>query len=166
MNLLITGGAGFVGSHFTRAVLADRLPGLEGARVTVLDKLTYAGHFANLSAVAADKRLDFVPADICDSHMVDATVRRHDAVVNFAAESDTARSLDGGPEFATSNVVGTQVLLDAALRHGVSRFVQISTDEVYGSIDAGAWTERSPLAPSTPYAATKAGADPTSTPRR
>jgi dTDP-glucose 4,6-dehydratase len=152
MNLLITGGAGFAGSHFVRAVLGDRLPGLEGATVTVLDKLAYAGSFANLGTVAEDKRLDFVPADVCDTPVVDATVRHHDAVVHFAAESR-------GPGQATTNVVGTQVLLDAAVRHGVTRFLQISTGEVYGPVDTGASGENSRLAPTTAHAATKAGGD-------
>jgi dTDP-glucose 4,6-dehydratase len=159
MNLLVTGGAGFIGSHFVRSVLADALPGLAGARVTVLDKLTYAGNFANLGPVAQSKRLDFVPGDIADAALVDPVMRRHDAVVHFAAESHVDRSIQASAEFAMTNVVGTQVLLDAALRHGTSRFVQVSTDEVYGSIDTGAWTERSPLAPNSPYAATKAAGD-------
>ncbi|GAA3922839.1 dTDP-glucose 4,6-dehydratase [Amorphoplanes auranticolor] len=159
MNLLVTGGAGFIGSHFVRGALTDALPGLEGVRVTVLDKLTYAGNFANLGPVAESKRLDFVPGDIADAALVNSVLPRHDAVVHFAAESHVDRSIRAATEFATTNVVGTQVLLDAALRHGTSRFVHVSTDEVYGSISTGAWTERSPLAPNSPYAATKAGAD-------
>jgi dTDP-glucose 4,6-dehydratase len=159
MNLLVTGGAGFIGSHFVRSVLGDTLPGLAGARVTVLDKLTYAGNFANLGPVAESKRLDFVPGDICDPALVDTVVRGHDAIVHFAAESHVDRSIQSAADFANTNVVGTQVLLEAALRHGTGRFLQVSTDEVYGSIDTGAWTERSPVAPNSPYAATKAGAD-------
>jgi dTDP-glucose 4,6-dehydratase len=158
-NLLVTGGAGFIGSGFVRAVLADALPGLAGARVTVLDKLTYAGNFANLGPVAENPRLDFVPGDVCDVALVETVVRGHDAIVHFAAESHVDRSIRAAAEFATTNVIGTQVLLDAALRHGTSRFVHISTDEVYGSIDTGAWTEASAVAPNSPYAATKAGAD-------
>jgi dTDP-glucose 4,6-dehydratase len=159
MNLLVTGGAGFIGSHFVRSVLGDTLPGLTGARVTVLDKLTYAGIFANLGPVVESKRLDFVPGDICDPALVDNVVRGHDAIVNFAAESHVDRSIHSAVVFAHTNVVGTQVLLEAAARHGTDRFLQVSTDEVYGSIDAGAWTERSPVAPNSPYAATKAGSD-------
>jgi dTDP-glucose 4,6-dehydratase len=151
MNLLVTGGAGFIGSHFVRTALADLLPGLAGARVTVLDKLTYAGNFANLGPVAESRRLDFVPGDICDAALVDNVVGGHDAIVNFAAESDA--------DVAATNVLGTQVLLDAALRHGTARFLHVSTDAVYGSIDAGAWTERAALDPGSPYAATKAAAD-------
>ncbi|WP_250003917.1 dTDP-glucose 4,6-dehydratase [Actinoplanes sp. M2I2] len=148
MNVLVTGGAGFIGSHFVRAALADRLAGLEGARVTVLDKLTYAGSFANLDEVAHDKRLDFVPGDVADTALVEVVARRHDTVVHFAAADD-----------AVSNVLGTQVLLDAARRSGVARFVHISTDEVYGPIATGAWTETAALSPTTPSAATKASAD-------
>jgi dTDP-glucose 4,6-dehydratase len=159
MNLLVTGGAGFIGSHFVRSVLGDTLPGLTGARVTVLDKLTYAGNFANLGPVAESKRLDFVPGDICDGALVDSVVRGHDAIVHFAAESHVDRSIVAAADFANTNVLGTQVLLDAALRHGTGRFLHVSTDEVYGSIPTGAWTERSPVAPNSPYAATKAGAD-------
>ncbi|MET8150115.1 dTDP-glucose 4,6-dehydratase [Actinoplanes sp. NPDC049668] len=159
MNLLVTGGAGFIGSHFVRTALADALPGLEGVRITVLDKLTYAGNFDNLDPVSQSRRLDFVPGDICDAALVESVLPRHDAVVHFAAESHVDRSIAGAAEFAMTNVVGTQVLLDAALRHGTSRFVHVSTDEVYGSIATGAWTERSPLSPNSPYAATKAGSD-------
>ena len=159
MKLLVTGGAGFIGSHFVRSVLGDALDGLAGARVTVLDKLTYAGNFANLGPVAESTRLDFVPGDICDAALVDVVTRGHDMVLNFAAESHVDRSIQSAADFAMTNVVGTQVLLDAALRHGVERFLQVSTDEVYGSISTGAWTERSPVAPNSPYAATKAGSD-------
>jgi dTDP-glucose 4,6-dehydratase len=152
MNLLVTGGAGFVGSHFVRSALAGRLPGLAGASVTVLDKLRYAGTFANLGPVAYDRRLDFVPADVGDADVVDATMRGHDAVVHFAAATD---------DFVTTNVLGTQVLLDAAVRHGVARYTQVSTAEVYGPLDTGteAWAEDSPVVPGSPYAASRAGAD-------
>jgi dTDP-glucose 4,6-dehydratase len=159
MKLLVTGGAGFIGSHFVRSVLADEMPGLEGARVTVLDKLTYAGNFANLGPVAENDRLDFVPGDIADAPLVDSVLRGHDAVVHLAAESHVDRSILAAAAFVTTNVVGLQVLLDAALRHDVGRFLVVSTDEVYGSIASGAWPEGSPVAPSSPYAATKAGGD-------
>jgi dTDP-glucose 4,6-dehydratase len=158
-NLLVTGGAGFLGSHFVRSLLADRLPGLEGARVTVLDKLTYAGNFADLGAVAHNKRLDFVPGDVADADLVDVAFRGQDAVVHFAAETSAARSVHDAGAFTASNVLGTQMLLDAALRHGTARFLQISDDAVYGSLDDGAWTEDAPVAPTSPYAATKAAAD-------
>lgn len=159
MKLLVTGGAGFIGSHFVRAVLGDELPGLEGVRVTVLDKLTYAGNFANLGPVAENDRLDFVPGDVADAPLVDSVLRGHDAVAHFAAESHVDRSIVTAAAFVTTNVAGTQVLLDAALRHGVGRFLLVSTDEVYGSITDGTWAEGVPVAPSSPYAATKAGGD-------
>jgi dTDP-glucose 4,6-dehydratase len=147
MRLLVTGGAGFIGSHFVRAVLADRLPGLEGASITVLDNLAYAGSFANLAPVAESERLDFVPADMADDAVAGYAMRGHDAVIHLAGSRS---GLD---------VHGTQVLLDAALSCEISRFVHISTDDVYGTIDTGAWTERSAVAPTTPGAAAKAGAD-------
>ncbi|MEU4244135.1 GDP-mannose 4,6-dehydratase [Actinoplanes sp. NPDC026619] len=147
MHLLVTGGAGFIGSHFVRSVLADRLPGLEGASITVLDKIAWAGNFANLGPVAESRRLDFVPADVGDAPVVGAALRGHDAVVHFAASH-------GG-----ADVAGIEILLAAALRHDVARFLHVSTDQVYGSIETGAWHERSPLAPSTPDAAAKAGCD-------
>jgi dTDP-glucose 4,6-dehydratase len=155
MKLLVTGGAGFLGSHFVRAVLADRLPGLEGAAVTVFDNLSYVGAFANLSTVAEDNRLDFVPGDVTDVPVVEAAVRGHDAIVHFAAATPAA----GAEILARANVVGTQVLLDAAVRREVGRFVQVSVGRVYGSIDDGAWDETAGITPVTPYAATKAGAD-------
>jgi dTDP-glucose 4,6-dehydratase len=159
MNLLVTGGAGFLGSHFVRTLLADRLPGLSGARVTVIDKLSYAGSFANLGAVAHDKRLDFIPGDVADAALADVVMRSHDVVVNFAAETSVDRSLISPADFVASNVIGTQILLDAARRHGVPRFVQISSDAVYGPLDTGAYPEGAPVAPTSPYAATKAAAD-------
>nr|WP_296070159.1 NAD-dependent epimerase/dehydratase family protein [uncultured Actinoplanes sp.] len=176
MNLLVTGGAGFLGSHFVRAVLADRLPGLQGASVTVYDRLSYGSGFANLSAVAENPRLDFVPGDVSDAPVVDMALRGHDAIVHFAADTadpadtagtadpaDTAGTAGSGPAgseaLARANVVGTQVLLDAAVRRGIGRFVQVSTGRVYGPADDDAWDESACLAPSTPYAATKAGAD-------
>jgi dTDP-glucose 4,6-dehydratase len=147
MNLLVTGGAGFIGSHFVRAVLADRLPGLVGASVTVLDKIAYGGGFATLDTVAENKRLDFVPADVSDAPVVTAALRGHDAVVHFAAARDAA------------DVTGVEVLLNAAQQRDVARFVRVSGGDVYGSIDIGAWTERSPLGPATTEAAARAGGD-------
>jgi dTDP-glucose 4,6-dehydratase len=159
MNILVTGGAGFIGSHFVRTALTGQLPGLAGATVTVLDKLTYAGNFDNLGPVAEHPGLRFIPGDVGDGALVDTIVPGHDAIVHFAAESHVDRSIDAAAAFVTTNVLGTQVLLDAALRHGTARFLHISTDEVYGSIAVGAWDERAPLAPNSPYAATKAGSD-------
>ncbi|MGW1452669.1 dTDP-glucose 4,6-dehydratase [Micromonospora sp. NPDC002411] len=127
--------------------------------MTVLDKLTYSGNRANLDPVRDDPRLRFVQGDICDPVVVDEVVADHDVIVHFAAESHVDRSIAGAAPFVTTNVLGTQTLLDAALRHRTSRFVHVSTDEVYGSIDEGSWTETWPLAPNSPYSASKAGSD-------
>jgi dTDP-glucose 4,6-dehydratase len=159
MRVLVTGGAGFIGSHFTRTLLTGGYPHLREASVTVLDKLTYSGNLANLDPVADDPRLRFVPGDITDPDTVDGVMAGHDVVVHFAAESHVDRSIAGSGPFVSTNVLGTQVLLDAALRHKVGRFVHVSTDEVYGSIATGAWTEDWPLAPRSPYSASKAGSD-------
>ncbi|GAA0912426.1 dTDP-glucose 4,6-dehydratase [Streptomyces thermoalcalitolerans] len=154
MRILVTGGAGFIGSQFVRGLLTRGTD-----QVTVLDALTYAGNPANLAPVADRPGYTFVHGDIRDAGTVDEVMPGHDAVVHFAAESHVDRSITGAAPFVSTNVLGTQVLLDAAHRHGVARFVHISTDEVYGSIDEGAWTESQPLAPSSPYSASKAGAD-------
>ncbi|MGW3011816.1 dTDP-glucose 4,6-dehydratase [Streptomyces sp. NPDC001219] len=157
MRILITGGAGFIGSHFVRSLLDDRYAGWEGARVTVLDKLTYAGNRASLPA--SHPRLTFVQGDVCDSALLREVLPGHDAVMHFAAESHVDRSITGAAEFFRTNVLGTQALLDAVQATGVERVVHVSTDEVYGSIEEGAWTEEWPLLPNTPYAASKAGSD-------
>jgi dTDP-glucose 4,6-dehydratase len=157
VRIFVTGGAGFIGSAFVRALLRDEFPGTAGASVTVLDVLSYAGNRANLPA--ADGRLRFVRGDILDSALVRELLPGHDAVVHFAAESHVDRSIAGAAPFVTTNVLGTQVLLDAAREAGTGRFVHVSTDEVYGSIERGSWTESSPLAPNSPYAASKASAD-------
>ncbi|MFE1313272.1 dTDP-glucose 4,6-dehydratase [Streptomyces sp. NPDC058755] len=155
MNLLVTGAAGFIGSTYVRTLLADDPP--DAPRITVLDKLTYAGTLTNLPA--GHPRLDFVHGDICDAPLVDKLMADADQVVHFAAESHVDRSIEGAGEFVLTNVVGTQTLLDAALRHGVGPFVHISTDEVYGSIESGSWPEDHPLAPNSPYSASKASSD-------
>ncbi|WP_165984141.1 dTDP-glucose 4,6-dehydratase [Streptomyces sp. YIM 98790] len=157
MRILVTGGAGFIGSHFVRALLAGRYGSADGTHVTVLDKLTYAGDRRNLPA--HHDRLDFVRGDICDARLLHELLPGHDAVVHFAAESHVDRSIDSGADFCRTNVLGTQVLLDAALRAGVGRVVHVSTDEVYGSVAAGQSDEGWPLLPSSPYAASKAAAD-------
>jgi dTDP-glucose 4,6-dehydratase len=159
VRILVTGGAGFIGSNFVRRTLEDAYPGLEGAEVVVYDALTYSGNLANLAPVADSPRFSFVHGDIRDSDLLDAALPGVDAVVHFAAESHVDRSVrDSGP-FVETNVLGTQRLLDASLRAGIPRFVHISTDEVYGSIATGSWDESQPLEPNSPYSASKAGSD-------
>lgn len=157
MRILVTGGAGFVGSHYVRTMLAQGYPGYERADVTVLDKLSYAGNAENIPI--GHPRLRLVKGDICDAPLLNELLPGHDAVVHFAAESHVDRSLDAPAVFTRTNVVGTQTLLDACLAARVERVVHISTDEVYGSIDEGSWHEESPLLPNSPYAASKAAAD-------
>ncbi|MDQ3150873.1 MAG: dTDP-glucose 4,6-dehydratase [Actinomycetota bacterium] len=159
MRLLVTGGAGFIGSTFVRRVLQGDEPGLRDAEVVVLDKLTYAGNEANLAPIADDPRYRFVKGDVCDGRLVREALAGVDAVVHFAAESHVDRSITGADPFVVTNVVGTSVLLQAALESGVDRFVHISTDEVYGSIDVGSWSETHPLEPNSPYSASKASSD-------
>jgi dTDP-glucose 4,6-dehydratase len=157
MRILVTGAAGFIGSHYVRSLLMAAPPDL--SHVTVLDKLTYSGTETNLAPVAGDPRLTFVRGDICDADTVDQLMAGQDAVVHFAAESHVDRSIHGAAPFVLTNVLGTQTLLDSALRHRVGRFLHVSTDEVYGSIDEGSWTEEWPLSPNSPYSASKAGSD-------
>ncbi|SEK22419.1 dTDP-glucose 4,6-dehydratase [Nonomuraea pusilla] len=159
MRILVTGGAGFIGSHYVRSLLRGSYDACEDVRVTVLDKLTYAGNPANLAAVAGRPEYRFVRGDIADAALLAEVVPGHDAVVNFAAETHVDRSITGAADFVTTNVLGTQRLLQAALDADVRTFVQISTDEVYGSIAEGSWTEDEPLLPNSPYSAAKAGAD-------
>jgi dTDP-glucose 4,6-dehydratase len=153
VRLLVTGGAGFIGSAYVRAVL-DARPDDE---VVVLDKLTYAGRRENLADV--EDRITFVEGAIEDPEVVRGVMEGCDAVLNFAAESHVDRSITGQDPFAVTHVIGTGVLLDAARELGVRRYVQVSTDEVYGSIEAGSFTEDAPLRPSSPYSATKAAGD-------
>ncbi len=154
-TLLITGGCGFIGSNFIHYVIAK----YPEYRVVNLDKLTYAGNPANLIELAGGDRYRFVEGDICDPATVGPLVAEADIVVNFAAESHVDRSIMGGAEFVQTNFNGTYTLLDSAVEHGIERFHQISTDEVYGSINEGAWTEEWPLAPRNPYSSTKASAE-------
>ena len=165
MRILVTGGAGFIGSHFVRTLVSGGYDSLTadgpfaGADVTVLDALTYAGVLANLDPVIASPRLRFVEGNILDEALVDELMADTDTVVHFAAESHVDRSITGARDFIMTNVVGTQTLLDAARRHQIARFVHVSTDEVYGSIDEGSWPETHPLEPNSPYAASKASSD-------
>lgn len=158
MRILVTGGAGFIGSCFVRMVLGPDSP-LPMSAVTVLDSLTYAGNRQNLAAVADDRRLDFVHGDIRDIGLVERILLGQNAVVHFAAESHVDRSISAAADFISTNVMGTQTLLDAALRQGTEVFLQVSTDEVYGSIEVGSWREDHPVRPNSPYAASKAASD-------
>ena len=160
MRILVTGGCGFIGSNFIRYILQHYKP----AEVTNVDVLTYAGNLANLDGVVEEhgQRYEFFKADIANADAMDALMTEHQffAVINFAAESHVDRSINSPQNFIHTNVIGTSVLLDSARRHGVQRFIQISTDEVYGSLGkTGKFTEQSPLDPSSPYSASKAGAD-------
>jgi len=154
MRLLVTGGAGFIGSNYVRFVLENR-----DDSVVTLDALTYAGSLDNLEGLVDHPRHEFVEGDIRDQQLVEELMSDVDAVVNFAAESHVDRSIDGAESFVTTNVQGTQVLLDAALDADIDRFLQISTDEVYGQILDGTFSEDDELNPRNPYAATKASAD-------
>lgn len=155
MKILVTGGAGFIGSHYIRMLLSRR----SADTLINLDKLTYAGHLDNLRSFARDKRYRFVRGDIADARLVETLTKGVDAIVNFAAETHVDRSIHDAAPFLNTNVIGTQTLLQAARRNGIKRFLQISTDEVYGSISRGAATETTPLDPSSPYSASKAAAD-------
>jgi dTDP-glucose 4,6-dehydratase len=155
VRLAVTGGAGFIGSNFVRHMLRS----YDDVEVVNLDKLTYAGNLENLRDVEDDPRYRFVHGDICDPAVVGEVLRDADAVVNFAAETHVDRSIAAPQDFIRTDVLGTHTLLEAVRDLGVARFVQISTDEVYGSVEEGAFTEDSPLRPSSPYSASKAGAD-------
>lgn len=160
-TILVTGAAGFIGSNFVRMLLGRE----DQEKIVALDKLTYAGNLENLADVLDDKRLVFIKGDICDAKLVAELWDGHRIthVVNFAAESHVDRSIISSAPFVQTNVVGTQVLLDAARQKGVERFVQISTDEVYGSLPEDQpqvrFTEQTPLQPNSPYSASKAAAD-------
>jgi dTDP-glucose 4,6-dehydratase len=158
MRLLVTGAAGFIGSNFVRMIAAGDLHGI--SRVIVLDKLTYAGIRANLDPAADIFSYSFVEGDICNSNLVTSLLGEVDAVINFAAESHVDRSISGAADFVQTNIVGVQVLLDAIKAAGRKiRFLQVSTDEVYGSIKSGSWTEEWPLQPNSPYSASKASGE-------
>ena len=154
MKYFVTGGAGFIGSNYVRWLLANT-----DHQITVYDKLTYAGNLENLSDVLDDPRCTFVQGDICDREAVEANLPGHEIVVHFAAESHVDRSIVDPYAFVHTNVFGTNVLCDVANRSEIDRFVHISTDETYGSIDVGSFTETDRLNPRSPYSAAKAGSD-------
>jgi dTDP-glucose 4,6-dehydratase len=156
MRLLVTGGAGFIGSNYVRMLLDGSLVGV--SKLIILDKLTYSGNKSNLKGLNQSD-YEFVQGDICDSDLVSKLTKKVDSVVNFAAESHVDRSIDSSKEFFQTNVVGTHTLLEAARRNNLGSFIQISTDEVYGSITEGSWDESFPLLPNSPYAASKASGD-------
>ncbi len=158
MRLLVTGGAGFIGSNFVRRIFDGTISGI--SHVTVLDKLTYAGTLTNLEAVVDNQNFEFIKGDICDHKLINEIIPKIDAIVNFAAESHVDRSIASASEFVETNIRGVQVLLDAVKNYNRDiRFIQVSTDEVYGSIAEGSWDENSPLLPNSPYSASKAGGE-------
>jgi dTDP-glucose 4,6-dehydratase len=155
VKILVTGGAGFIGSHFIRKLLSIK----EVQNVLVLDNLTYAGRIENLFEFQKDPRFNFVKGDIRDSKILDELIKEKNFVVNFAAESHVDRSIEDSSNFVSTNIVGTHTLLEAVKKRTDIRYLQVSTDEVYGSIPIGHWTEDSPLLPNSPYSASKASAD-------
>ncbi len=154
-NLLITGGCGFIGSNFVRYMLEN----YQDCSIINLDKLTYAGNPDNLRDIEKDRRYSFIKGDICDFKTVDKVMANIDIVVHFAAETHVDRSIHSGTEFVNTNVLGTNVLLESAMKNDIKRFIHVSTDEVYGSIQSGSFTETDMLKPSSPYSASKAGSD-------
>lgn len=156
MKVLVTGGAGFIGSNFIQYIVREHL----GWEITNLDKLTYAGNLENLTGVQDEPAYHFGRGDITDRELIDRLLSPgFDAIINFAAESHVDRSILDASPFIETNIKGTQVLLEGARKHHISRYIQVSTDEVYGSIDKGSFAEISPLSPNSPYAASKASAD-------
>ena len=158
MKILVTGGAGFIGSNFVRMISNSSIVGFES--VTVLDKLTYSGNINNLALPNKIHDFHFIEGDICDQDLVKKIISKVDVVINFAAESHVDRSIVSSSEFVQTNIMGVQVLLDEIknAKEGI-RFLQVSTDEVYGSIESGSWDENSPMLPNSPYSATKASAE-------
>lgn len=161
MNLLVTGGAGFIGSEFVRSALGGKFEEfeLEISNITVLDALTYAGNLENLQPVSNNPRFQFVKGNICDQLLVNEITKGIDCIINFAAESHVDKSILNSNLFLESNLIGVNTLLNATLQNNVNKFVQISTDEVYGSISTGSWDENFPLLPNSPYSASKAGSE-------
>jgi dTDP-glucose 4,6-dehydratase len=158
VHYLVTGGCGFIGSNYVRGLLSGRW-GQEVRQVSVVDKLTYAGNLDNLREVNGDPRLCFYKDDILDTPRMKKLLQGVDVVVHFAAESHVDRSIQGSSEFIQTNVAGTHSMLQASMENKVKIFIHVSTDEVYGSIDTGSWTEEEPLLPNSPYAASKAASD-------
>lgn len=160
MNLMITGGAGFIGSRFAELLVSQEITNLYSS-ITVVDNLTYSGNLSNLDAIISTPKFYFHKANICNRSEIDAIIseRSIDIIANFAAESHVDRSIESAFEFLDTNVMGTQNLLELAKNHGIERYLQVSTDEVYGSISSGSWEENEPLKPNSPYSASKAGAD-------
>jgi len=161
LKIFVTGGAGFIGSEFVRMSLNGNLQdiGINPTKVIVYDALTYAGNLKNLRSISSDIRYEFIQGNICDPQILNKIPDDCDLIINFAAESHVDKSIDGPDIFVKTNVLGVQNLLEAAKKKGVKKFVQISTDEVYGSIETGSWDELFPLKPNSPYAASKAAAD-------
>ncbi len=158
MNILVTGGAGFIGSNYIRRIFDGNLKGI--SKVTVIDKLTYAGQLNNFEKLDLENEIHFINSDICNAELMNSIAPSFDAIINFAAESHVDRSIEGAAEFVHTNVSGVQVIMDAIKDSGRNvRFLQVSTDEVYGSIQSGSWTESHTLAPNSPYSASKAGGE-------
>ena len=160
MNLMITGGAGFIGSRFAELLVSHEIPN-KFSSITIVDNLTYSGNLANLDSIISSPQFYFKEVDICNQAGIEAIIQEHsiNVIVNFAAESHVDRSIESSFEFLRTNVMGTQNLLDLAKKHGIERYLQVSTDEVYGAIPKGSWEEDEPLKPNSPYSASKAGAD-------
>ena len=154
MKVLVTGGAGFIGSNFVRYLLAN-----SDDEITIVDSLTYAGSKDTLTDFAKNPRVQFIKGDICDRELVASAMDDHEAVVHFAAESHVDRSIDGSDRFVITNCLGTNVMCDVANQVGIDRFIHISTDETYGSRTQGSFSENDRLEPSSPYSASKASSD-------
>ena len=157
MRYFVTGGAGFIGSHFVRMLLKEEASNVEA--VTVFDNFSYSGNELNLIEFADNRKFSLIRGDICDSHLVAQCLPGHDVIINFAAESHVDRSIQSSSPFIQTNIAGTHNLLEAARKSDIKTFVHVSTDEVYGSIESGSWSESEPLLPNSPYAASKAGGD-------
>lgn len=156
MKILVTGGAGFIGSNYVNNLVSQESNWDE---IVILDSLTYAGNLANLTQALTDKRVKFVKGDIRNSQLVNEVMKKVNTVVHFAAESHVDRSIENPENFVSTNVLGTFVLLQAAYELKIEKFLHVSTDEVYGSISNGSWTEKSSIAPNSPYSASKASSD-------